>query len=37
MSLYWHVADKERLLDLMLDLVEGEDEAVEQAAIGAKT
>jgi len=29
MSLYWHVADKERLLDLMLDLVEGEDEAVE--------
>jgi AcrR family transcriptional regulator len=25
MSLYWHVADKERLLDLMLDAVEGED------------
>jgi AcrR family transcriptional regulator len=25
MSLYWHVADKEQLLDLMLDAVEGED------------
>jgi AcrR family transcriptional regulator len=24
MSLYWHVADKEHLLDLMLDAVEGE-------------
>jgi AcrR family transcriptional regulator len=24
MSLYWHVADKEQLLDLMLDVVEGE-------------
>jgi AcrR family transcriptional regulator len=29
MSLYWHVADKERLLDLMLDLVEGEDGTAE--------
>lgn len=28
MSLYWHVADKAHLLDLMLDAVEGEDEAV---------
>ena len=28
MSLYWHVADKERLLDLMLDRVEGEDGTV---------
>jgi len=25
MSLYWHVADKEQLLDLMLDAVEGEE------------
>ena len=25
MSLYWHVADKEQLVDLMLDAVEGED------------
>jgi AcrR family transcriptional regulator len=25
MSLYWHVADKEQLLDLMLDAIEGED------------
>src|ERR1017187_3521759 len=29
MSLYWHVADKEQLLDLMLDAVEGEDATVE--------
>jgi AcrR family transcriptional regulator len=29
MSLYWHVADKERLLDLMLDAVEGEDGTTE--------
>jgi AcrR family transcriptional regulator len=29
MSLYWHVADKERLLDLMLDAVEGEDGIAE--------
>jgi AcrR family transcriptional regulator len=29
MSLYWHVADKERLLDLMLDLAEGENGAAE--------
>ena len=25
MSLYWHVTDKEQLLDLMLDAIEGED------------
>jgi len=31
MSLYWHVADKQQLLDLMLDEVEGEDEAVERS------
>ena len=29
MSLYWHVADKEQLLDLMLDTVEGEDLTAE--------
>ncbi len=29
MSLYWHVADKEQLLDLMLDAVEGENAAAE--------
>jgi AcrR family transcriptional regulator len=29
MSLYWHVGSKEHLLDLMLDAVEGEDEAAE--------
>jgi len=29
MSLYWHVVDKEQLLDLMLDAVEGEDPIVE--------
>ncbi len=29
MSLYWHVGSKEHLLDLMLDAVEGEDEATE--------
>src|ERR1035438_6169626 len=29
MSLYWHVTDKEQLLDLMLDAVEGESASVE--------
>ncbi len=29
MSLYWYVASKEHLLNLMLDAVEGEDDAVE--------
>jgi AcrR family transcriptional regulator len=29
MSLYWHVADKEQLLDLMLDAVEGENVTAE--------
>ncbi len=29
MSLYWHVADKEQLLDRMLDAVEGEDGTAE--------
>src|ERR1022692_2691418 len=29
MSLYWHVTDKEQLLDLMLDAVEGEDGTAE--------
>jgi AcrR family transcriptional regulator len=29
MSLYWHVANKEHLLDLMLDAVEGEGNAPE--------
>jgi AcrR family transcriptional regulator len=29
MSLYWHVTDKDQLVDLMLDAVEGEDALVE--------
>ena len=29
MSLYWHVADKDHLLDLMIDAVDGEDLPVE--------
>jgi AcrR family transcriptional regulator len=33
MSLYWHVASKEHLLDLMLDAVEGEDETAEPSGI----
>jgi AcrR family transcriptional regulator len=31
MSLYWHVTDKEQLLDLMLDAVEGEDMLAAQS------
>jgi AcrR family transcriptional regulator len=33
MSLYWHVASKEHLLDLMLDAVEGEVEIAEPSGI----
>ncbi len=29
MSLYWHIADKDHLLDLMLDAIQGEDLPVE--------
>jgi AcrR family transcriptional regulator len=32
MSLYWHVADKEQLLNLLLDAIEGEDEPVKESA-----
>jgi AcrR family transcriptional regulator len=31
MSLYWHVGNKEQLLDLMLDAVAGEDQDTEQS------